>query len=227
MPGGIAGRGTRGAVPVSRPLLICDCDEVLLHFAGPFKTYLDAAHALELSFESFALSGNIRRKSDGGAIERRQIPGLVDGFFADAMHGQPAVDGAAEALKALSSDYDVVILTNIRDQFRDRRREQISALGMPFPVYVNDGPKGPAVAALLAEHGKAHAAFIDDLPPHHSSVKRDTPHVHRVHMVADPALRALIPAAEDAHARIDVWSDALTYLTDMARTGGFEKMREK
>ena len=201
---------------MTKPLLICDCDEVLLHFAGPFRDWLDTAHALELNFESFALSGNIRRKGDGGVIERKDVGALVDGFFANAMEGQPIVEGAAEALGALSEHYDIVILTNIRDVYRDRRRAQIAALGMPFPVYVNDGPKGPAVISLLSEHGRSSGVFIDDLPPHHSSVKRDAPHVHRLHMVADPELRSLIPAAEDAHARIDIWSQALPYLIAQA-----------
>lgn len=201
---------------MTRPLLICDCDEVLLHFAGPFASYLDAEHALELNFETFALSGNIRRRSDGGIVEKREVAGLVDSFFADAMEGQPAVEGAADALLALSEHYDVVILTNIRDEYRDRRTAQIKALGMPFPVYANSGPKGPAVTSLLAEFGRTSAAFVDDMPPHHSSVMRDAPHVHRLHMVADPALRALIPAAIDAHARIDIWYEALPYLTGLA-----------
>lgn len=202
-----------------RPLLICDCDEVLLHFAGPFKTYLDAEHALELNFENFALSGNIRRKHDGSLVEPKEIGSLVDRFFADAMDGQPAVDGAADALRQLSSAFDIVILTNIRDEYRARRLAQIRDHGMPYPVYTNSGPKGPTVVQLLAKHGRSNAVFIDDLPPHHSSVKRDAPHVHRVHMVADPALRRLIPAAEDAHARIDIWSEALPYLAALAETG--------
>lgn len=202
---------------MTRPLLICDCDEVLLHFATPFKTYLDEKHALDLSFETFALSGNIRRRGDGAVIDAREIPSLVDGFFADAMHGQPAVEGAAAALATLGADYDIVILTNIRDTYREARRAQISALGMPFPVVVNNGPKGPAVSGLLAEYGASDAVFIDDLPPHHSSVKHDAPHVHRLHMVADPALRDLIPAAGDAHARIDLWSEALPYLAGLVR----------
>lgn len=207
---------------MTRPLLICDCDEVLLHFAGPFKTYLDAEHALELNFESFALSGNIRRKSDGGAVAPKEVGALVERFFADAMDGQPAVAGAADALATLAADYDIVILTNIRDAHRDRRIAQIRAHGMPYPVYTNSGPKGPIVVHLLAERRSGRAAFIDDLPPHHTSVKQDAPHVHRLHMIADPALRGLIPAAADAHRRIDLWSEALPYLTDLARNGGLE-----
>lgn len=208
---------------MTKPLLICDCDEVLLHFAAPFAAYLDEVHALTLSFESFALNGNIRRKSDGGAIDPKTVGALVDGFFTEAMHVQTAVDGAAGALKQLSAHYDIVILTNIRDEFREQRRAQIKGHDMPYPVYTNSGPKGPTVTALMVEHGRTSAVFIDDLPPHHSSVKRDAPHVHRVHMVADPALRGLIPPAIDAHTRIDIWTDALPYLIGLAAADGKQK----
>ena len=207
---------------MTRPLLICDCDEVLLHFDGPFRSYLDAEHALDLNFESFALAGNIRRKSDGEAIAPREVGRLIDRFFADAMEGQPAVDGAADALRTLSAAYDIVILTNIRDEFRERRLRQIDAHGMPYPVVTNSGPKGPTVVQLLAERGGRDAVFIDDLPPHHTSVRQDAPAVHRLHMVADPALRGLIPAAGDAHARIDMWPEALPYLVRLAATGEFQ-----
>jgi hypothetical protein len=201
---------------VTRPLLICDCDEVLVHFAGPFANWLAAERALELSFESFALAGNIRRKSDGGVVDHSEIGALVDAFFEGAMHGQPAVAGAAEALETLSQHYRVVILSNIRDAFTERRAEQIRAHGMPFPVHCNSGPKGPAVCRLLAEYGAERAVFVDDLPPHHTSVKNDAVHVHRLHMVADPSLRSLIPAAPDAHIRIDIWAEALPYLSRLA-----------
>ncbi|MBV8970875.1 MAG: hypothetical protein JO290_01140 [Sphingomonadaceae bacterium] len=68
------------------------------------------------------------------------------------------------------------------------------------------------VARLVAEYGATRAAFVDDLPPHHSSVKRAAPHVFRLHMVADPRLHPLIPAAADADARIDDWPSALPVL---------------
>ena len=34
-----------------KPLLICDCDEVLMTFAGPFAEHLDEMHGLELKLE--------------------------------------------------------------------------------------------------------------------------------------------------------------------------------
>jgi hypothetical protein len=86
---------------------------------------------------------------------------------------------------------------------------------MDYEVFCNEGPKGPALSRLLADHGRPPAVFIDDLPPHHTSVKDIEPQVHRIHMVADLNLRTLIPKAPDAHARIDEWVDAAGYLQEL------------
>lgn len=57
--------------------------------------------------------------------------------------------------------------------------------------------------------------FIDDIPSHHQSVAEHAPQVHRLHMVAEPALAPGVPPAPAAHARIDDWPEALTWI--MAR----------
>ncbi len=195
-----------------KPLLISDCDEVLVDFLAPFTAHLDEAHDMVLSLDSFALSGNIRRRSDNGVIADEHVPALLDDFFLSGMHRQTAAPGAADALASLSLDYDIVILTNIEARFQAERRAQLKTLGMDYEVFTNRGPKGPALKRLLSEHGEPAAVFIDDLPPHHTSVKAEVPHVHRIHMVGDAQLRTMLPPAPDAHARIDDWAEAEVYL---------------
>lgn len=199
-----------------KPLLVCDCDEVLMSFARPFAEHLEEVHELELRFESFALSGNIRRRSDGEPIAESEIPGLLTSFFRGGMDRQLPTPGAKAALDSLSAAYDIVILTNIEDEFRGGRREQLARHDMHYEVYCNRGPKGPALARLLSEHGDPPAVFVDDLPPHHQSAKSEVPHVHRLHMVADPQLRQFITQAKAAHARIDDWPKAERYLHELA-----------
>ena len=46
-----------------RPLVICDVDEVVVHFTRELEDHLDT-HGLYLSPQSFALNGNVRRKFD-------------------------------------------------------------------------------------------------------------------------------------------------------------------
>jgi hypothetical protein len=188
-----------------RPLLILDCDEVILQFAAPFRAWLRDAHDLDLRFDSFALVGNIRRIADGTPIGMEEFPPLLDGFFAGGQHLQQPAPGALAAIGALSQAMDVAVLTNIPEAYRDIRQAILKDFGLDVPVHANDGPKGRFVKDLA--DGRP-AVFVDDLPPHHSSVAKHAVHVGRLHMVADPQLRTLIPAAPDAHARIDSWDEA-------------------
>jgi len=197
---------------MSRPLLICDCDEVLLHFASPFRDYLDEVHALELRFDSFALGGNIRHRATGALADDLHMPALLDHFFETRMSHQPLVDGVAEAIAHLQSLADIIVLTNIEDHHQAGRVAQLAALGLPFEVQSNQGPKGPAVAALVKGRPLNSVVFVDDMPPHHRSVAKHAPEVHRLHMVAEPMLRDLVPAASEAHARIDTWPHARTWI---------------
>jgi hypothetical protein len=199
---------------MSRPLIISDCDGVLLEFAAPFTTYLADVHALTLRLDSYALAGNVRDAS-GTAVPASAFPALLDEFFAGHMPRQTPVPGAVAALSRLARSCDVVVLTNIADHHASARTHELARLGMPYRVIGNHGPKGPPLAALLAEYQPSAAVFIDDLPPHHSSVAEAAPHVHRLHMVAESQLRHLIPTAPDAHARHDHWADALPHIENL------------
>lgn len=204
---------------MSRPLIICDCDEVLLHFAAPFRDYLSSIHDMELNFASFSLVGSIRRRACGSGLTQADVEPLLDGFFEAWIDRQYPAHGAVEALADLNRSADIIILTNVKDMVRTRRGAELKRHGMPYDVLCNRGPKGPPVAALLAERQPTAAIFIDDLPPHHSSVAKHAPEVHRLHMVADPELRGLIPAASDANARIDDWASALPYIRKVLALG--------
>ena len=196
---------------MSRPLIISDCDGVLLEFADPFIAYLASEHRLTLKLESFALAGNIRH-ADGTAVDSEAFPALLDGFFTTHMPTQAPIDGAVHALARLAQYCDVVVLTNIADHHAEARTIELARIGMPYRVIGNHGPKGAPIQALLAEFQPSAAVFIDDLPPHHSSAKKTVPHVHRLHMVAEAPLRQLIPDAADADARIDHWPEALAHI---------------
>ena len=194
-----------------RPLLICDCDEVLLHFVGPFQDYLAQSHDITLSLDSFALSGNMRH-ADGSQVNSRDFMPLLESFFDTHMTTQTPAPGAAAALERIATIADIVILTNITERHALVRSGELVRLGMPYRVMGNNGPKGFPVAALLKEYKPSRVVFIDDLPTHHSSVRACAPGVHRLHMVADPRLRPLIPRAPHADVRIDDWAVALPHI---------------
>ncbi|MCJ9429233.1 hypothetical protein [Kordiimonas marina] len=196
-----------------RPLLMVDADEVLLQFVARLERFLlDVGY--ELRLESFRLSGNIFDQASGDRADAATCKGLIARFFDDCVDDIGAVEGAAEALAALSEHYQPVILTNVPKRCRARRQASLATLGLDYPVLANAGEKGPA-AKRLASAAAHPAVFIDDLPPQHASVAAHAPHVHRVHFVADPRLGPLLPKAEHAHIRLDDWPALQLHLTDL------------
>ena len=173
--------------------------------------WLRAARNVDLRFDSFALMGNMRHIGSGELVQPEDVPALLDGFFAEGQRLQQPAPGAVEALARLRQSMDLVVLTNIPEAWRDIRVAMLHDLGLNVPVHANDGPKGRMVRDLAKDRT---AVFVDDLPPHHSSALKHAPHVGRLHMVADQALRGLIPAAPDAHARIDDWPVAAPWIEE-------------
>ncbi|MFZ5608446.1 MAG: hypothetical protein ACOY99_02425 [Pseudomonadota bacterium] len=208
----------RARLDGARPLIICDADEVLVRFVATLEAYL-GDEGLYLRFDSFALTGNIRRREDDRPLDKEEVGRLLRQFFATRIADCPPVEGAAAALHALSTRADIVVLTNLPDGLRAVREAALKRLGMPYPVIANDGLKGPAVA-LLALRRRAPICFLDDLPPNIDSVAEDAAHVHRIHFVADPRLAALLGPAARAHCRIDSWRDTRDYLERLLAAAG-------
>ncbi len=188
-----------------RPLLAVDADEVLFYFMRGFAGWLES-RALYFDWSSFALAGNIRARHDGLAVQREAVSGLLADFFGEATAGLEPVDGAAESLARLSRHYDIVVLSNQPASARPARETALARHGMAYPVLANSGPKGPAMAALLAAK-TAPAAFIDDIPSHHGSVARHAPSARRLHFIAEPRLAPLLGKAEFSDARLNSWAE--------------------
>lgn len=201
-----------------RPLLICDCDEVLLHMVRHFGTWVGEAHDLDFELQGGDFATALKRR-DGGTLAREEMWALLDGFFPHEMARQTLVPHAREALAEIARAANVVILTNLQDHCRDARIAQLADHGIVHEVRCNQGGKGEPVARLVAEYGASVAVFVDDLAVHHASVARHTPSVHRLHMVSEPTLAPSIPPAPDAHARIDDWRDAVVWIEQRFAAG--------
>jgi hypothetical protein len=204
---------------VSRPLLITDCDEVLLHMLVHFGEWLDEAHGCDLRLDSPNFSEAIRDRATGAPIGSDRIWPLLDGFFDGEMHRQNLVPGAFEALEALGEQADIVILTNVGDRHQASRVEQLARFDIRHRVLCNRGGKGVPVAELLEEMKPSVAVFVDDLAVHHKSVAELAPQVWRLHMIGEPRVAALMPKAPHAHARIDEWSEAAQWIRDRFAEG--------
>ena len=197
-----------------RPLLITDCDEVLLHMVSPFRDWLSEAHDIAFALESGDFLNALSRRACGTKLTVEEIWALLDGFFLTEMHRQPPAPGAADALRRIAQDADVVILTNLQDQYALARAAQLEALDMPYRVTTNQGPKGPALKRLVEEYRPSRAVFVDDLPQHHASVADVLPEVSRLHMIAEPIMQTIVPPAPAAHARIDDWESATPWILE-------------
>jgi hypothetical protein len=199
---------------MSRPLVISDCDEVLLHMVAPFQAWLKAHHDIDFVMESNDFGKAMRYVHDGRAVESREIWRLLDLFFDTQMHTQPAIAGAVDAVGALADRADFVILTNL----------------------------GTAIARRAPRNSKAWASRRGSLPTRGRKARRskpfskNTPHPRGVHRRSAPASpfrratdargdppalvrRALLAPHIDcahkaghAHARIDTWDHALPWL---------------
>lgn len=197
---------------MSRPLLISDCDEVLLHMLRHFADWVDEAHGLSFALDAPGFREALREKESGAVLGEERIWPLLDGFFDSEMHRQNVVPGAAEALKTLSAHADIVILTNIGDEYQAGRVEQLEAFDIRHRVLCNRGGKGRPVAELIEEFQPSAAVFVDDLAVHHESVAKHAPGVWRLHMIAEPQVAAHMPPAPHAHARIDGWNEATGWI---------------
>ena len=96
---------------MTRPLLISDCDEVLLHMVRHFADWLGEAHEIDFTIGSWELAKSMKRRNGGPALTQEEMFGFLGGFFPAEMARQTLVPGAKEALTRLSETADVVILT--------------------------------------------------------------------------------------------------------------------
>jgi len=200
-------------------LLICDCDEVLLHMVRHFGVWLREAHDITFALDGGDFANSMTRSNGAPAPTREEMWGLLDQFFPHEMGRQTLVPHAREALAALSKVADVVILTNLGDHNREPRIAQLLGHDMDYRVETNQGGKGDPVARLVAEFGNPVTVFVDDLAVHHASVAKHAPQVHRVHMVSEPDLAVHMPPAPDAHVRIDDWQAAHVWIAERFATG--------
>ncbi len=202
---------------MSRPLVITDCDEVLLHMIAPFRDWLGEAQGVTFTMNGNDFAQALRYTATGELVQGKEIWRLLDLFFVSEMHRQSPISGALTAMQKLGEHADVVVLTNLGDQFNEARTSQLAEHGFGLRVFTNQGPKGPALQKILAEYGPSRAVFIDDLAQHHGSVAELSPEVSRLHLCGEPLLAPHISCAAkagQAHARIDDWQQALPWLLE-------------
>lgn len=208
--------------PPARPLIVSDCDEVLLHMVSHFRDWLAEDEGVVFAMDGGDFVNAMRYEDSGERVEQAEIWRLLNKFFDNEMDRQHPIDGAVEALNTLAEHADIVILTNLLDHRRDKRALQLAKYGIKAEVYTNQGPKGPAIQSIIDEHQPSKTIFIDDLPQHHRSAKETVPGITTLHLCGEPMLAPHIDcahAAGHADARIDTWDKALPWLLEQLEKG--------
>ncbi|MDG5748263.1 HAD family hydrolase [Qipengyuania sp. XHP0207] len=202
---------------MSRPLIISDCDEVLLYMVSPFRDWLAETQGVEFRMQGGDFATALRWQDSGEILAPDEIWRKLGGFFDTEMHRQTAIPGAIEGLNALTEHADVVVLTNLVDKRQEMRRQQLADHGLEARVFTNQGPKGPALQAILDEYEPSKAIFIDDLAQHHRSARETLGNITTLHLCGEPMIAPHIDCAHKsghADARIDTWDHALPWLMD-------------
>ncbi|QKG71056.1 HAD family hydrolase [Erythrobacter mangrovi] len=200
---------------MSRPLIISDCDEVLLYMVSPFRDWLAETQGVDFHMVGNDFAHALRWQESGEVLAPEDIWKKLRGFFDTEMHRQTPIEGAVEAIARLSEHADVVVLTNLADHHREMRFEQLAGHGIDARVYTNQGPKGPALQNIVAEYAPSRTFFIDDLAQHHRSARETVGTITTLHLCGEPMLAPVIDCAHKsghADARIDTWDEALPWL---------------
>ena len=197
---------------MKRPLLITDCDEVLLHMVSHFAEWLEAEQGVRFALETGRFSDAMTVIGTGEPLALDQAWILLDAFFRGEMHRQTLVPGAVEALSRIGEVADIMILTNLGSEAHPWRVDQLASHGIRHDVICNSGGKGAPVKKLARR--RPSAVFVDDLPMHHASVAKHAPKVWRLHMIAEPRVASAVPMSEHAHARIDDWPSASDWILE-------------
>ena len=197
----------------AKPLIICDVDEVLLKFIESLEQYLDR-NGYWLDKKSFALNGNIKHHGGHDPADTDKVRNLIYSFFAEETANLTLVDGACEALDALSGHAEIVLLTNMPDRFRDARLENLINHGIHHPVVTNIGPKGPAAIEISRKAGNP-VFFLDDTPGNVKSVKTALPDAHIIHFIADSCFAELVENIDGVSLRSSDWPETLEHIVSL------------
>jgi hypothetical protein len=197
---------------MNRPLVITDCDEVLMHMVVPFAKWVDDEHGVLFRIEDASFAGALKRKECGTPLEAAEVWPLLDGFFTTEMTRQYPIPGALAAMAEIAKHADIVVLTNVGPEHQARRVDQLAEHDFHAPVIGSRGGKGEPVRRLIEQYQPSVAVFIDDLGGHHTSVAQEAPEVWRLHLVGEPAIADKIAPSKHAHARIDNWTEAQDWI---------------
>lgn len=199
-------------VSATKPLVICDVDEVVVHFIQEFEDFI-SEEGLKLVPGNPAQPYVVRNEKTQTPITNIQISGLIDTFFVQRTRTMTPIAGAVEGLLALQGEASIVMLTNLPHYAGDDRRANLLGLGLGFPVITNSGPKGPALRDI-ASRTTGPVVFIDDSQHFIQSAFDHAPHVHLVHFLHDERFAKFVPHLDYVSLRSDNWQAVHSHIAE-------------
>ena len=193
-------------IEAGRPLIAVDVDEVLVVFVDHLSRWMQTI-GYEMRLQTYQLEGSMFPVGSDEPLPFEQCIALIRQFFEENVLEQEAIPGGSEALARLANLFQIVILTNVPRHATEGRRANLDALGIPYPLVVNQGGKGRAMA-WLARHAKAPCAFIDDSITQIESVAKWVPDAFRVHFAWADFINRIFPECSHATARVRSWTEA-------------------
>ncbi|MBB3609118.1 hypothetical protein [Rhizobium sp. BK602] len=193
-----------------RPLIVCDVDDVVLHFFAPFLSFIEA-EGHEFLPRSFRLTGNIVSKASGIALEENEVHRLIEAFFQAQEQWQTPLDRVIDTLADFSRDADIAFLTAMPPQFSAQRRRLLDRLGLTYPLLASLQPKGPILRAL---HGARSlpVAFVDDMAHNLHSVRDHVESCLLINLKPDSVVHRMAPAASADIVQTSDWSEAASLI---------------
>ena len=120
-------------VVAGRPVIAGDVDDTLVWFVDHLSRWM-AGHGFEMRLDSYQLEGSMFRQGSEHPLPFEDCIQIINDFFRAETRTQQAVPGAVEALTELAEAAQIVILTNVPRHAALARRENLDALGFPYPL---------------------------------------------------------------------------------------------
>ncbi len=187
-----------------QPLLVVDVDEVLVGLAAHLGEFAETK-GYSLKLTGYQLDGALKR-GDGSEASAEEFRTLFTAFFETQTRHQRIYPHASDVLNSLKLRAKIVVLTNVPPYAESDRIENLRGHGIDYPLVVNQGGKGEALA-WLSERTSGAVAFIDDSPTQIASAAKHAPDVQRIHYVGDDHLRTLLDPIAEAHHTPTTWRE--------------------
>ncbi|WP_120635264.1 hypothetical protein [Ruegeria sp. EL01] len=188
-------------------LVICDVDEVVLQYFTYLKKQLNPA---QFALEPDGFDLKIKDLNTGQWLEQEKSDQISDEILLKVVSTQEAISGAIRCLTQLSENYEIVFLTNVREEFLELRKDCLKRHGLPFCVVENVGGKGHSVSRIIQDIRPERVSVIDDSIRQLINIRKHVPDVDLVRAVLTTETQST--AENDQFHEASTWDQILNWI---------------